>query len=63
MLWNSVLAAMGWWLAKFVPLNDLFPKVQEYNSYLTYAGLGIAAICVVFIACRLIFYKKKGSTL
>ncbi len=49
MIWNIVLAALGWWLGKTVPLEDLFDKVEQYNSYLTYAGLAIGVFCVGFI--------------
>lgn len=44
--WNCVLAALGWWLGKLVPREQLYAKVEEYNSYLTYAGLAIGVICI-----------------
>lgn len=44
--WNCVLAALGWWLGKLVPREQLYAKVEEYNSYLTYAGLAISVICI-----------------
>ncbi len=46
MVWNGVLAVLGWWLAQFVPLDNLIEQVGHYNTYLTYAGLAILAICV-----------------
>lgn len=49
LLWNAVLAALGYWLGKTVPLDQLFSKVEQYNDYLTYAGLALGAACVVFI--------------
>ena len=33
----------------------LFEKIEHYNSYLTYAGVGILLVCVAFIvynACK-----------
>lgn len=47
--WNAVLAALGWWLGQFVPLDQLIEKVEQYNSYLTYAGLVLLAVCVGII--------------
>ena len=47
--WNCVLAALGWWLGKLVPREQLYAKVEEYNSYLTYAGLAIGVICIGII--------------
>ena len=46
LVWNGILAALGWWLAQFVPLDHLIEHVEHYNTYLTYAGLAILLICV-----------------
>lgn len=61
LVWNGVLAGLGWWLASIVPIDQLFAKVEEYNTYLSYIGLGIGVVCVGFIAWRLIFPSKKSS--
>lgn len=57
LVWNTVLAFLGWWLAKSVPLADLFVQVEKYNEYLTYAGLGLGAFCVLFIIYKA--FKKN----
>ena len=44
--WNVVLAALGWWLGTMVPREQLYIKVEEYNDYLTYAGLAIGVACI-----------------
>lgn len=49
MIWNAALAGLGWWLSTFVDPADLFAKVEQYNSYLTYIGYGIALVCVAYI--------------
>lgn len=59
MLWNIILAALGWWLSTWVTLDTLFVKVEEYNTYLTYGGLAIAAFCVLFIIRNI--YKHKND--
>lgn len=41
LLWNAVLGALGWWLGRTVPLSQLFESVEQYNDYLSYAGLAI----------------------
>lgn len=61
LVWNSILAFLGWWLSRMVPLNQLFEKVEEYNGYLSFIGLAIGVICVVFIAWRLLFPKKTKT--
>lgn len=48
-IWNTILGALGWWLSIHVSPSDLFDKIEEYNQYLTWAGYGLALICVVFI--------------
>lgn len=58
MLWNIILAALGWWLGTIVPLDQLFETVEKYNSYLTYAGLAIAVICVMVIVWNVMKHKK-----
>lgn len=49
LVWNSVLGALGFWLAETVTPDQLFEKVEEYNKYLTMIGYGIAVVCLVFI--------------
>lgn len=61
LVWNAVLAGLGWWLSTMVPLKDLFDQVEQYNGYLSMIGLGIGVICVGFIAYRLLFPPKKDK--
>ena len=61
MVWNIILAALGWFLAKSVSLDNLFPLVEEYNSYLTIAGLVLLAVCVVFIGWNALKPKKTQT--
>lgn len=47
-LWNCVLAALGWWLHSFVPKQQLFEKINEYNSHIVIAVLEIVGLVVAF---------------
>ena len=58
--WNIVLGALGYWLGKMVPQEQLYAKVEEYNDYLTYIGLGIGVICLLVIV-RNVLKKKKSD--
>ncbi|MCM1520379.1 MAG: DedA family protein [Lachnoclostridium sp.] len=49
MVWNIVLAALGYWLGTIVPREQLYAKVEEYNDYLTYIGIAIGVACVAII--------------
>ncbi len=48
-IWNVILAVLGYWLAKTVALDHLRETIEEYNHYLTYAGLAIGVICLGII--------------
>ncbi len=61
LVWNLVLALLGWWLAKWVPLAQLFDTVEKYNSYLSWAGIIIGVVCVGFITYRLLNPKKTEN--
>lgn len=61
LVWNAILALLGWWLHRFVAYPDLFSKVEQYNSYLSMAGLILGAICVCFILYRLLSNKNAKS--
>lgn len=60
LIWNGILAALGWWLGKTVSLADLFTKVEQYNDYLTYAGLAIGVAALAYILWNA-FKPKKTS--
>lgn len=49
LVWNILLGLTGYFLSTFVPLSQLFDKVEEYNSYLTYAGYALGVICIIYI--------------
>jgi membrane protein DedA with SNARE-associated domain len=61
MIWNIALAAVGFILTSIPGIEtteELLAKVEEYNHYLTYAGLAIGGLCVLFILWN-IFKPKK----
>ncbi len=58
LVWNAILAVLGWWLSRQVSLDQLYAAVEKYNSYLTLAGLAILVICVMYILYNA-FKKKK----
>ncbi|MBD5357048.1 MAG: DedA family protein [Bacteroides sp.] len=59
LVWNGVLGALGYWLSTTVNPDQLFEKVEEYNRYLTWAGYGIAAVCLAFILWHAFKPKEK----
>lgn len=63
LVWNCVLAMLGWWLAKTVSLDDLFKQVEVYNDYLTYAGLALGVVCVAYILYKAFATKRNPKEL
>ncbi|MDE6265855.1 MAG: DedA family protein [Muribaculaceae bacterium] len=62
LVWNSILALLGYWLARTVTLNELFEKVEQYNSYLTYAGLALLGGCIIYIAWNAMRNHKPAAS-
>lgn len=57
LIWNAILAALGYWLSLTVPPEDLFDKVEQYNGYLTWAGFVLAGIILAYILFNA--FRKK----
>lgn len=57
-VWNAVLAVLGFWLGKHVPLDTLYDNVEKYNSYFTIAGFILLALCLIYIAWQVLKKKK-----
>lgn len=61
LVWNAILAGLGWWLSLHVSLDQLYDAVEKYNSYLTAFGLAILAACVAYIAYNAFKTKKEDK--
>lgn len=56
-LWNSILAAIGYYLHSFVPEDKLMGKVQEYSHELGYGFIVIGIIIIGYLVYK--GMKKK----
>ena len=63
LVWNAILALLGYFLSTFVNKDQLLTKVEEYNDYLTYADYGIGVICVLFILYNAFKPKPSNNTI
>lgn len=61
-VWNVILALLGWWLGHQVPLDRLIEKVEQYNSYLSYAGVALLLVCVAVILYNAFGRKHNADT-
>ncbi len=58
MLWNIILAILGWWLSTIVTLDNLYEKIEEYNSYLSLGGVILAIFCIIYIIRNIYKHQK-----
>lgn len=58
LVWNAILAGLGYWLSLHVSPGELFEKVEQYNGYLTYAGYALLVVCILYIIYNA--FKKKN---
>lgn len=61
LVWNAILAGLGYWLSLYVSPDELFEKVEQYNGYLTYAGYLLFAVCVLYILYNAFIKKRKNT--
>lgn len=58
-VWNCVLCGLGWWLGTMVSRQQLTDSIERYNVYLTYAGLAIGALAVIYILYKAFSHKPS----
>lgn len=58
LLWNVILASLGYWLSLTIPPQDLFDKVEEYNKYLTWGGFILLGLIILYILWNAFKPKK-----
>ncbi|MCM1153052.1 MAG: DedA family protein [Muribaculum sp.] len=59
LIWNSVLAALGWWLSTFVKPDQLLAQIEIYNKYLTWGGYALLIVCIIIILINAFRPKAK----
>lgn len=59
LLWNVILAALGYWLSLSVALDDLYVMVEKYNSYLTIGGLCLLGLIVLYLLWNAFFKYRR----
>ena len=57
-IWNSILAAIGYYLQSVVPEDQLMEKVNQYSDELKWIIIGVVVLVIAFIAFK---GMKKGN--
>jgi membrane protein DedA with SNARE-associated domain len=47
--WNSVLAAIGYYLQSVVPEEELLDKVTQYSHEIGYGIIAVVVVCIGYI--------------
>jgi len=59
-IWNTVLAALGWYLHSFVPKEELYNRIEEYNSQIQLVVIiAIAVVAVIAVIWWQMRKRKK----
>ena len=61
LVWNIILAILGYWLALNVTLEELYQKIEEYNGYLSLGGIAILIFCIAYIIYSAFFKKHNNN--
>ena len=62
-IWNTVLAALGWYLHSFVAKEELYNKIEEYNSQIQLVVIiAIAVVAVIAVIWWQMRKRKKRKT-
>ncbi|MFA6780160.1 MAG: DedA family protein [Paludibacteraceae bacterium] len=56
-VWNSILAAIGYYLHSFIPEDQLMVKVKEYSHVISLVFLGMGAFVLIYLIYK--GMKKK----
>lgn len=59
LVWNGVLAGLGYWLGTMVTPDELNDSITKYSHYLTYIGIGIGVLFILFILYNILKPKAK----
>lgn len=61
-LWNTVLAAVGYYFHAFMPLDQLMAKVVEYNDVFKYIVFGLIGLILLYFVYVYFSHKKPTQT-
>lgn len=60
LIWNIVLAGLGYWLGLHFSPDQLHEEINIYNSYLTIGGYTLLGVCVLYLLWNALRPHKKN---
>lgn len=61
-VWNSILAAMGWYLHSFVPKDQLEDKINEYSEYIKAVIIAAVLLAIAYFVIKAIIKNNRKTT-
>lgn len=59
--WNTILAAMGWYLHSFVPKDQLSDKIVEYSEYIKIVIIAAVLLAIVYFIVKTMIKKNNHN--
>ena len=59
-IWNVILAALGWYLQKIVPLEQLNAAVKQYEQPIVWGICIIVALAIIYYVVKKYLARKAG---
>lgn len=60
-LWNTILAALGWYLHSFVPKHLLGEKIDEYSEYIKIVIIAAVLIAAGYFVLKAMISKRRKA--
>ena len=58
-VWNTILAALGWYLHSIVPESELNAKIDEYSEYIKIVIVAAVLLVAAFFTIKALLKRKK----
>jgi membrane protein DedA with SNARE-associated domain len=60
-VWHGILAALGWYLYRIVPEDQLNDKISEYAEYIKIAIIAIVLLAIAYFGLKYYLKRKKSA--
>ncbi|MGM9699045.1 MAG: DedA family protein [Prevotella sp.] len=60
-VWNTILAALGWYLHSIVPESQLNAKIDEYSEYIKIVIIAVVLIVAAFFSIKALIVRRKKA--
>lgn len=62
-VWNTILAALGWYLHSIVPESELNAKIDEYSEYIKIVIVAAVLLVAAFFTIKALIKRQKKENL